>query len=167
MNNEILIIKADRTETKILIDKMIEKCKWLNDNGISTWDISRLSESKLQKQYIDPKYFVCYRENEMIGGFILITQDNFFWPEVKEDDTFFIHKLLVCNGFNGNGYGKNILNWIKEYGEKNGKKYLRLDYFKSKKKLMQFYEENGFYKVDEIKYLDTDINIKAEYIIKT
>lgn len=163
MKKDIIIKSANSNEKKLYIQKMVEKCRLLNDNGLMTWNIDSLTEEKLNKQYINPQYFVCYLNDQFIGGFILLTSDNFFWPENKEDDSFYIHKLLVCNGFNGNGYGNLIMNWIKDYGKKNGKKFLRLDYFKSKHKLTRFYEENGFYKVDEIKYQDRDINIKAEY----
>jgi len=163
MKKDIIIKSANSNEKKIFIQKMVEKCRLLNNNGLMTWNIDSLTEDKLNKQYINPQYFVCYLNNQFIGGFILLTSDDFFWPENTEDDSFYIHKLLVCNGFNGNGYGNFIMNWIKEYGKKNGKKFLRLDYFKSKQKLKLFYEENGFYKVDEIKCQDRDINIKAEY----
>jgi len=163
MKKDIIIKSANSNEKKIFIQKMVEKCRLLNNNGLMTWNIDSLTEDKLNKQYINPQYFVCYLNNQFIGGFILLTSDDFFWPENTEDDSFYIHKLLVCNGFNGNGYGNFIMNWIKEYGKKNGKKFLRLDYFKSKHKLKFFYEENGFYKVDEIKYQDRDINIKVEY----
>ena len=163
MKKDIIIKSANSNGKKIFIQKMVEKCKLLNDKGLMTWNIESLTEDKLNQQYINPQYFVCYLNDQFIGGFILLTSDDFFWPENTEDDSFYIHKLLVCNGFNGNGYGNLIMNWIKEYGKKNGKKFLRLDYFKSKQKLKLFYEENGFYKVDEIKYQDRDINIKVEY----
>jgi len=161
--NDIIINIADSNEMKVLLQMWIEKCKWLNDQGLFTWNIASLTEENLNKQYIDPQYFVCYLNDQFLGGFILLSKDKFFWPENIEDNSLYIHKLMVCNGFNGKGYGKLIMNWIKEYGKKNGKKYLRLDYFKSKQGLKRLYEENGFCKVDEVKYQDRDIIIKAEY----
>lgn len=163
MDNEILIKVADSYETQTLFQKWIEKCIWLNNQGLFTWNIASLTEENLKRQYINPQYFVCFSNDNFVGGFILLTKDNFFWPENTEDDSFYLHKLLVCNDFNGKGYGKLIINWIKEYGKNNGKKYLRLDYFKEKQGLNRFYADNEFYKVDEINYRDRGIIIKAEY----
>lgn len=163
MNNDLLIKSADDNDIKILFQKWIDKCLWLNNKGLFTWNVDSLTEENLCKQYINPQYFVCYSNAQFVGGFILIEKDVFFWPEKVENDSIYLHKLLVCNNFNGQGYGKSIINWIKEYGIKNGKKYLRLDYFKEKHGLDRFYTENEFYRVDEVKYKDRGTIIKAEY----
>lgn len=162
MNNELLIKIASLNDKKILIQKWIDKCNWLNSKNLFTWNINSFTEENLSKQYTSPQYFVCYLNDQFVGGFILIAKDNFFWPEKVENDSVYIHKLLVCNKFNGKGYGKRILNWIKNYGKENGKKYLRLDYFKEKQGLNRFYNDNGFYKVEEVKFKDRGIIIKAE-----
>ncbi len=162
MNNDLLIKIASSNDRKILIQKWIDKCIWLNTQNLFTWNIDSFTEENLSKQYISPQYFVCYLNEQFVGGFILITKDNFFWPEKVENDSIYIHKLLVCNNFNGKGYGKSILNWIKKYGIDNGKKYLRLDYFKEKQGLNRFYNDNGFYKVEEVKFKDRGTIIKAE-----
>jgi len=163
MVSGIKIKIADSNDIKILFQKWIEKCIWLNSKGLFTWNIDSLTEENLCKQYINPQYFVCYLKDKFVGGFILLTKDNFFWSENNGDDSYYLHKLLVSNDFNGKGYGKIIINWIKKYGKKNGKKYLRLDYFKEKKGLNRFYEENEFYRIDEVNYKDRGTIIKAEY----
>ena len=162
MNTDMLIKSADSSEIKILLRKWKEKCKWLDDRGLVTWNAASFTEENLQKQYIAPHYFSCYLHDQLCGGFILLTKDRFFWPDKTEDDSFYIHKLMVCNGFNGKGYGKLIINWIKEYGKQNGKKYIRLDYFKNKQGLARFYAENGFCKTDEVSFQDRGVIIKAE-----
>jgi GNAT superfamily N-acetyltransferase len=163
MISDIFIKHADSSEVPILLNKWIEKCNWLNEKGLFTWNITSFTEENLATQYQNPQYYVCYLQDELVGGFILITQDNFFWPEMNDNYSLYIHKIMVCNGHNGKGFGNQILNWIKQFGLSNNKKYLRLDFFKNKNGLKQFYEENGFYTVEEVKFKDRDLIVKAEY----
>ena len=71
---------------------------------------------------------------------------------------------MVCNNYNGKGYSKIILDWVKEFGSKNNKHYIRLDYESSRFGLKNLYTRNGFIEIQ--KWIDEGIEItKAEYRI--
>ena len=50
MNNDLLIKIASSNDRKILIQKWIDKCNWLNTQILLTWNIDSFTEENLSKQ---------------------------------------------------------------------------------------------------------------------
>ncbi len=64
------------------------------------------------------------------------------------------------------GYSKIILDWVKEYGKKNNKDYIRLDFNENREYLRELYYRNGFTKVKELEENEKHKLVLAEYEIK-
>lgn len=60
------------------------------------------------------------------------------------DEAFYFHKFMVCDRFSGQGYSKVILDWVKDFGRKQGKHYIRLDFNERRACLRDLYGRNGF-----------------------
>lgn len=161
----IAIKKAEDKEIKILLQLWIDKARWLEGQGKSLWSVDQFTEEKLRSKYERPVYYICYDNQDIVGGFILIEYDRKYWPDKKNDDALYLHKLMVCNGFNGKGYSKMILDWLKEFGLRLGKDFIRLDYDHGRPAIQKLYTDNGFMVVEKILNEDGKVMTKAEYRI--
>jgi GNAT superfamily N-acetyltransferase len=143
----------------------IKRAKKLILENKKMWDLEQFSVEKLNKKYINPKYYIGYCGKKPFGGFILIENDERYWPGNK-DKALYFHKFVVDESFSGKGLSKEILEWVKEYGKQSGRKYIRLDFEEDREYLKNMYYGNGFIKTGVV--IDgrgTKITI-AEYEIK-
>jgi hypothetical protein len=163
----IIIRKADNNEVEILLKLWIEKARSLHEQGKGLWNVDQFTDENLKNNYDDPVYYICYDNQNIIGGFILIEYDRKYWPDKDEGNALYLHKLFVCNGFNGMGYSKMILDWVKDFGLGLGKDYIRLDYDHGRAAIKKLYTDNAFAVVEEMVNEDGKSMAKAEFRIRT
>lgn len=164
MNVQIVEIKDDRLDE--LLSILRTKAKWLIKNGKQMWNPKYLKKSIFIEKYPNSKWFVVEIMNEVIGGFVLVSEDSNFWTEKEnEDSAFYIHKVVIKEGYTGKGYAKEILMWIEEYAKNSGKQYLRLDCYSKRGYLNKLYSEYGFKLKREVVVESSDNNAKLYEII--
>ena len=164
MESGIAIRKAMEEEKSILLTVWLEKVQWLSEQNMPMWDPSQFTIERLKEKYGEPEYFVCKKGKEIIGGFIVIEYDERYWKDNK-DKAFYFHKFVVRNGHTGKGYSGLILNWVKEYGKKMGKEYIRLDFEEERTYLKNIYYSHGFKPIEKIIDTTGHAITKAEYKI--
>ena len=157
---------ASSEETQRLITLWKQKSAWWEMKGAKVWNLSQFSEEALREKYDNPVYYICCENGEAAGGFILIDEDRRYWPDKKDDRALYLHKFMVCNGYNGKGYAKVILDWVKQRGLSTGRDYIRLDYDNNREKIAKLYTENGFKIVELIRDESGKQMAKAEYRIE-
>jgi hypothetical protein len=161
----ITIKKANVEEINVLLAIYIEKVIWLRETNKPLWDESQFTLDSLKIKYENPVFYVGYCGSEIIGGFILVEKDLLYWPEYSNDSSFYFHKFVIHNKYCGKHYSDEMIHWVKEYGKKMNKKYIRLDYDGNRKPITDLYTRNGFIPVDTISNQHVSKLIKAEYII--
>jgi GNAT superfamily N-acetyltransferase len=157
--------QIDYSKMDEYIDMLIDRCNWLKEHNIEMWKIEQLNKESIIKKYENPMCFLAYEDLVSVGGFLLLENDNRYWPDKLEDKAYYIHKFVVKTEFSGKGYSIKMLNWIKEYGKQNGKRYIRLDYETRRKYLRNMYINIGFV---DIEYMNQNKGfeiVKAEYKI--
>jgi hypothetical protein len=162
----ITIKKADIAEVNKLLAIYINKVKWLRKTNKPLWDESQFTIEALNSKYENPVFYVGYYDKEIIGGFILVENDRLYWPDKINDSSLYFHKFVIHNKHCGKHYSDEMIDWVKEYGKKMNKKYIRLDYDGNRKPITELYTRNGFIPVDTISNEHVSKLIKAEYIIK-
>jgi GNAT superfamily N-acetyltransferase len=115
----------------------------LDENGKSLWHKSQVAESALKKLYqLDELYFL-RSESEAYGMAFIQCQDSVVWPEIQEEDAYYLHKLAVLPKYRGCSYGYKIIDAALNLARLHGLRYLRLD-CDPRPELMAFYEAYGF-----------------------
>ncbi|WP_428241147.1 GNAT family N-acetyltransferase [Gynuella sp.] len=112
----------------------------------SLWTEEQVSVNGLKNSYKLSELFFIY-ESGLAGVVFLQNSDPFFWPEVTESDSLFIHKLAVLPARSGEQLGKEALNTITDYTKERGFKWVRLD-CDDRPELHNFYKRSGFALVD-------------------
>jgi hypothetical protein len=159
----IVQLSDDNIEEYISVLK--ERYFWLKEQNLEMWKLESLEKKSLIERYVNPMFYGAYENKECIGGFILVDKDVRYWPNNIEDEAYYFHKFVVSPKYGGKGYSGSIIEWVKSFGRRNDKKYIRLDYQKKRKYLRNMYLKNGFNDVNEIKTNDGDILVLGEYEI--
>ena len=146
------IEKIAHDKLEILLSMYREKAEWLNRIGQPMWSMKFLEKKEFIKKYSDPECFIATINGVPIGGFILVRSDDFFWGPNSDLGAYYIHKIVVKDGYTGQGNAQKMINWIEEYARKVGKEKIRLDCYEDRGYLMQLYTSCGF-KLIEVKIM--------------
>jgi GNAT superfamily N-acetyltransferase len=135
-----------------------EKAEWLIRIGQPMWSLEHLEKDSFIKRYDKLDCFIAYVDDDPLGGFVLLESDDFLWGPKSHLGVYYIHKLVVKDGYAGQGYAQKIMSWIDEYARNAGKEKLRLDCYEGRKYLMRLYTECGYHLVN-IKMMPDGIKI--------
>lgn len=165
MSESIVIRKAAESEIDDLIEIWIEKEKSLESKGIVVWNMEQFTKEKLRQKYRKPEYYIALIDDDIIGAFILLEKDIYFWPERQNDKAYYFHKFVITDKYAGRGFSDKILEWVKEYGMISGKDFIRLDFNENREYLQKMYYRNGFERICIMREDENDKIVLAEYRI--
>ncbi|MCL6625784.1 MAG: GNAT family N-acetyltransferase [Alicyclobacillus shizuokensis] len=126
-----------------------EAAAWLQTSGKEMWSAEQVSVDNLLRDYSLDQLFLGHVNDRPAATIILQETDELFWPDVPQGESVFIHKFSIRRVFAKTGLSQRMLYWAKQEAKRRQKKYVRLDCAADRRKLCQFYEDQGFRKVDE------------------
>ena len=77
----------------------------------------------------------------------LHNEDRVFWPDARDGEALYVHRLAVARRFAGRGLSMIMLEWSVREAKRLGRDYLRLD-CEPRAKLLTLYQRAGFTPVD-------------------
>ena len=135
-------------ETDLAIEIMREVAQWCMDVGWPIWNLDELTREKLLRYPpAEDDFRVAWLRGKPAASMILQWHDPDFWPDLKENESGFIHKLCVRRDFAGRNLSKKMVVHAASECKKRGIGYLRLDTDWGSPKLCGLYESLGFVKV--------------------
>jgi len=144
----IVIMKIEENKTEDALFVIREAAQWLIDIEQPLWKLEDLTEEFLFKdQGTIP--VVAYQNHEPAAAMILQWHDPLFWPEIRNNESAFVHKLSVRRKYKGQGFSTALLNYAATLCNQKGIGYLRLDCDASRMKLRDFYRSEGFSYVEQ------------------
>jgi ribosomal protein S18 acetylase RimI-like enzyme len=147
---KITFKQLHKNQIQILLDILLERAKWLESINQPMWNIDNLNPVNFEKMYPNETPYLIYKDENVIGGFILLEHDNFLWDEEENyQKAFYIHKLVIKPEYSGKGYAEESILLIKELALQEGAIYLRLDCYGDRVYLKKLYEKCGFCKKRE------------------
>lgn len=97
---------------------------------------TEISENRQWKIVIDDK-IACI--------FAVTFEDELIWGEKSNEPAIYIHRIVTNPSFRGNNFVVHIINWAKEFCEKSGKQFVRMDTWGDNEALIQHYVRCGFH----------------------
>lgn len=138
-----LEIYSKDVDTAISIMK--EVAAWGREKGFRVWRDEWLTKEKLLSDGVKEENFYVGRINgENACSFILQWRDSEWWPDAKEFEAAYLHKLCVLRKFAHQGMTKRVIDCIKEICLEKGVKYIRLDAGINEEAVKQIYLNVGF-----------------------
>ncbi|MGF7060648.1 GNAT family N-acetyltransferase [Brassicibacter mesophilus] len=144
MINDFNIVVGD-VDTSI--DVLREVAQWCEDNNIGMWKVSDLAKESLLRGATEENFCVGKIGEDNACSMILQWNDPLFWPEAKENEAGYIHKLCVTRKYSGMSLSGEMVKFAVAECKKRDIRYLRLDTGWSRKPLCKLYESLGFRRV--------------------
>lgn len=122
-----------------LYDQAIEYQKTKFDKYWLGFDVAlvnkEIEEKRLWKIVVD---------NQIACIFSVTYSDPLIWKEKDGESALYIHRIVTNPLFRGRGFVTIIVEWAKEFGRNNGKKFIRMDTWGDNQKLIDYYTACGF-----------------------
>jgi GNAT superfamily N-acetyltransferase len=123
---------------------LTEAASWVDARGPVMWDQGELSPTAIAAEVVQGQFFIADVDGVPAGAVRFQLRDPLFWPDLEDDESAFIHRLVVRRAFKGQGLSTALLQWAVAHARAIGKRYLRLDCDANRARLRQLYEGFGF-----------------------
>jgi GNAT superfamily N-acetyltransferase len=123
---------------------LLEVAAWLEAKGEPMWTSDELAPAALLERYGWGEMRLGLLSGEPAAAMVVQEHDEFFWPDVPEGESLFVHKLAAARRLKGRGTAAAMLDRAKAEASEQEKAYLRLDCAADRPKLCLFYERYGF-----------------------
>jgi Acetyltransferases len=141
-NFKVVVGEIDRS-----IVVLREVARWCEDNKMGMWKVSDLTKEHLLAGVNEENFCVGCIGEDSACSMILQWYDPLFWPEGKENEAGYIHKLCVKRKYSGMGLAGKMVEFAVAECKKRRIRYLRLDTGWGMEPLCKLYESLGFRKV--------------------
>lgn len=98
----------------------------------------------LQNEIVEQRQWKLIINNEIACNWAITFNDREIWGERDNNNSIYIHRIATNANFRGNRFIDNIVQWAKDYANKNGKQFVRLDTLGNNTRLIQHYTSAGF-----------------------
>lgn len=158
--------RIQANELKIFSDLLCAVAQALENQGQGLWDQESLKPQVLLTRYGLESMHLGRIHGQAVAGCVLIESDPFFWPDVFEGESLFIHKVAVARAWKGQNISSQVLDFASQQVLERGKKFLRLDTDATRPALCNLYENYGFTQVgrrltDDFDYALYELEVDA------
>ena len=140
----ITVRQAQASDAAVVQDMLDEAARWVDVLGVVMWEEGELAPGRVDEEIVRGQFFIAEVSGDPAGAVKFQLEDRLFWPDRSEDDSAFIHRLVVRRRYKGFGVSGVLMRWAVERARAMGKAWLRLDCDASRPKLRQLYEGFGF-----------------------
>jgi len=140
----ITVRQARVADAPTIQDMLKEAAGWVDAMGVVMWEEGELDPGRVDGEVAAGQFFIADVEGEAAGAVKFQLEDQLFWPDLLQDDSAFIHRLVVRRRYRGLGVSTALMRSAASHARELGKRCLRLDCDASRPKLRTLYEGFGF-----------------------
>jgi GNAT superfamily N-acetyltransferase len=144
MAGEISIRQATLRDAEVVSGVLHEAAKWLEQSGMARWKLDELETARIADDVGAGRFLGAEYAGDVAGTMRFQLEDPLFWPEAREGEAAYVHRLAVRRRYAGMGVSAALLRWAVERTRALGRPHLRLDCEASRAKLRGMYEAFGF-----------------------
>lgn len=141
---DIRIRPTTAKDAELVASILLEAARWLEANGQPLWRPEELAVERILPEVSGGLYHLAEADGEPAGVLRFTESDPFFWPELPEGGSAFIHRVAVRRVFGGAGVAEAMIRFAREKTRALGRSHLRLDCASDRPRLRAFYERQGF-----------------------
>lgn len=141
---DLRITQAQREDMPDVRAILCEAAAWLASSGKAMWQEADFAETRIAPAVDAGEYWLAYQGDQAIGLLRFQLHDPWFWPEITDDSSAFVHRLAVRRLAAGTGVSVALLDFARTRAIALGKTFLRLDCVADRAHLRRFYETYGF-----------------------
>jgi GNAT superfamily N-acetyltransferase len=141
---EAEIRQAQPADAPVIEEMLREAARWVDALGVVMWEEGELDCSRIAREVAEGQFFIAEVGGVPAGAIRFQLLDRLFWPDLAQDESAFIHRLVVKRAFKGRGVSTALLAWSAARARAIGKRFLRLDCDAQRTRLRALYERFGF-----------------------
>jgi predicted N-acetyltransferase YhbS len=127
------------------VEQMLrEAARWVDALGVTMWSEGELESDAIAREVADGQFFLAEIGGAPAGAIRFQEHDLLFWPDIPQDESAFVHRLVVPRAFKKQGVSQALLEWSKQRARSRDRGFLRLDCDADRTKLRALYEAAGF-----------------------
>ncbi|MYT32924.1 MULTISPECIES: GNAT family N-acetyltransferase [unclassified Streptomyces] len=148
MCDRLILRSARADETDVVATMRDEAAAWLRSRGIDQWQYPADTKN-ISRDIARGNVYVALDGASYLGT---VTVDGFadpeFWlPGDAPAGALYAHRLVTRPTARGMALGAAMLDWASQEAKEAGKRWLRVDVWKTNADLCRYYEGRGFEKV--------------------
>ncbi|HUD45692.1 MAG TPA: GNAT family N-acetyltransferase [Candidatus Baltobacteraceae bacterium] len=140
----VSIRQAGPDDAQTVSGILTEAARWLEDRGMTMWRDGELTAASVAADVAAGLFHLAEADLEPAGTIKFQLQDKLFWPDIRQEESAFIHRLAVRRKFAGRAISTALLQWAVERARGLECRYLRLDCEAARPRLRAVYEGFGF-----------------------
>jgi GNAT superfamily N-acetyltransferase len=144
---------------------LVEAANWLARTGEIHWRAEQFNRELLEPLVDSGELYLAFRDAHAVGTMYLQLEDQFFWSDVPQAESLFIHKLAVSLDARGTGVSQALIEFARLEVRRRERQYLRLD-CRDHPKIRTLYENAGF-QLRDIGLFGNSIFCRYEIHLKT
>lgn len=140
---------ASVSDVEALMRLRTEAEQWLRGHGTDQWSDPETGGRAIAtwRQAIDDgrTWVVLSGDGATVGTVSRGSVDRDFWTDADQPETgFYLYKLIVSRSTAGMGVGSLVLDWACQVASLEGRRWVRIDCWRTNLKLQRYYENLGF-----------------------
>jgi GNAT superfamily N-acetyltransferase len=139
-----VVRSATVADTVHIQEMLVEAARWVDALGVVMWEVGELAPEHVAAEVAAGQFVIAVIDGEPAGAVRFQTEDLLFWPDIPQQSSAFVHRLVVRRRYKGQGVSVALLQWAVDRARTLGKAHLRLDCDESRPKLRALYERFGF-----------------------
>lgn len=146
--SRIAIRPATSEDVSLLVSLYQAAQRWLAQSGSDQWatNTEEKTRANIECSVERGDCWLAEIDNTVVG---MITVDEYadpeFWKEGdRPDDALYVHRMVVDRRAAGRGVGAELLGWADNIAASRGRKWLRLDAWRTNVPLHTYYRRQGF-----------------------
>ena len=140
-----IAVRAARPQEAGIVEHLLrEAAQWVDALGAVMWDEGELDSTRIAGEVARGQFLVADVDGTIAGAIRFQLEDRLFWPDLPQEESAFVHRLVVARAFKGQGISTALLASSVERARATGRRFLRLDCDAERAKLRALYEQFGF-----------------------
>ena len=140
----VAIRRAALSDVPAIHRLLLEAAAWVDALGVVMWEDGELELDAVAREVAAGQFHLAHVDGQAAGAIRFQTADLLFWPDISQEQSAFVHRLVVSRAFKGTGVSTALLEWAVGHARRLGKAWLRLDCDNDRPKLKTLYERFGF-----------------------
>jgi GNAT superfamily N-acetyltransferase len=146
VSDHITVRPARPDELDTVVELWDEASRWLASRGINQWQYRPRRDAIAQNIAAGDQCWLVEEDGQVIGTISLDDcADAEFWQQEDEPDSaLYAHRMVTIREVAGREIGSALLDWASVRAASLGKRWLRLDAWRSSPELQRYYADRGF-----------------------
>jgi GNAT superfamily N-acetyltransferase len=141
------LVRAGDDGVAVAASILREVSNWLASSGRELWDLDEISDADIAKRASIGELVLAFDNGSAVACMYLQDTDAPYWPEARDGEALYVHRLAVRRSHSGRGVSRAMLDWAVAEARRVGRPFVRLD-TELRPALLTLYENAGFRRVD-------------------